>query len=603
MKTTLASRLALVFTCFLLAFAFLIPTLLLAQETSPAKSTDTSTSDKLQQAEAEFQTASEAASTAKEGRDEAAASWAIEHYGWLSLLPPLAAIVLAVVTRRVLISLLIGVCLGAAIRAEYVPWDSLVQAFEVYLWGALQDSTHLRIMAFTLLMGAMVGVATRAGGMHGLVELLLPLAKSRRGGQLVGWVLGLLVFFDDYANTVVLGNTLRPMADRLRLSRAKLAYLVDSTSAPVAGVAIISTWIAVELDYIAQGLKQAQLATGSNMDLAYELFWQSIPYRFYVIWALITVPLVALLKRDLGPMLAAERRAWNNPEVESDSSMLDEAFTLPPEHTPRRWWNAVLPVLSVVAIFCGWLFVCSRLETEPDTTQALFYSALTGLVVALLLARFQKLLTPVDVVRAALAGGQTMLPGLCVLWLAWALAGVTASGELNTGGYIAYLMRPESQSWLSHLLTWLPQSLPALVFLLAAIVSFSTGSSWATMAILVPLSIEAAAQLPGVGPGSAALVHPWLLCTVGSVLAGSIFGDHCSPISDTTVLSSQASGCPHLLHVETQLPYALLGGILSIFASLLVGFGLSVWLVLPLGTLSLIAWLWFRGENAEEPAS
>ena len=123
------------------------------------------------------------------------------------------------------------------------------------------------------------------------------------------------------------------------------------------------------------------------------------------------------------------------------------------------------------------------------------------------------------------------------------------------------------------------------------------------MAILVPLSIEAAAQLPGVGPGSAALVHPWLLCTVGSVLAGSIFGDHCSPISDTTVLSSQASGCPHLLHVETQLPYALLGGILSIFASLLVGFGLSVWLVLPLGTLSLIAWLWFRGENAEEPAS
>ena len=232
-----------------------------------------------------------------------------EHpYGWLSIAPPLVAVVLAIATRRILASLVAGLAFGAMVTAGGQPVTALIDLFETHLWQTAIDAEKLRVFAFSLLLSAMIGVIQVSGGMRGLVELLTPWARSRRSGQLVTWLLGLLVFFDDYANCLLVGGTMRATSDRLRISREKLAFLVDSTAAPVAGVAVISTWIAIELEYIREGLLNLdpQLATGLN---PFELFIACIPYRFYVIQMLLFLPLMAMLRRDFGPMLAAERRA------------------------------------------------------------------------------------------------------------------------------------------------------------------------------------------------------------------------------------------------------------------------------------------------------
>lgn len=517
-------------------------------------------------------------------------------HGWLSLAPPLVAIALAVSLRRVLVALAGGVFTGALVLAEFDPLAAAASSLEGLLWPALKDEGHLRVIAFTLLMGAMVGVVSRSGGMQGLVNLLVPLARGRRGGQLVTWVLGLVVFFDDYANTVLLGNTLRPVTDRLRISRQKLAYLVDSTAAPVAGLAFVSTWIATEVSFIADGLRDADLPGD-----AYAIFLATIPYRFYVLWGLGFVALVALLARDFGPMLRAERQALAAlPESVRSRLELDEAL-VPPGHIPHRAVNAVVPVAVVVAGVLGLLYATGinalrgdeaapptwrTILGHSDSYLAMLYGSLAGLVVAVLLARAQTLLSWPELQHAAGVGARTMLPGLAVLVLAWALSAVTQKDHLDTGGYVGGLLKQQIPLWL----------LPTLVFVLSSAIAFATGTSWGTMGLMVPLSISTTVGM--LAAGQATADHPLLLATVGSVLAGAVFGDHCSPISDTTVLSSQASGCPHLEHVETQLPYAALVGLVAVVCGTLpAGFDLPLAALHAAGGLTLLAALLLLGRR------
>ena len=271
---------------------------------------------------------------------------------WWSLVPPLVAILLAIATRRVVLSLFLGVVMGVVILECRQPAPTLVHGAvelgESHLWTQLADSDHLRVFAFTLLMGAMIGVINRAGGMHGVVNALAPLAKSKRGGQLMTWALGLIVFIDDYANTLLLGNTMRPLTDRLKISREKLAYLVDSTAAPVSGLALVSTWVAGEIGYIEDGYKAAV----SDVPVGgFEIFIATIPYRFYVLWALLLVFLVGLLRKDFGPMLAAEQRAANGLTPKwSSPSATEETLAHARDDIPHRWFNAVLPVLVTVTV-------------------------------------------------------------------------------------------------------------------------------------------------------------------------------------------------------------------------------------------------------------
>ncbi len=532
------------------------------------------------------------------------------NYGWWSVVPPVVAIGLAIATRRVVTSLLVGTVVGTLILKDWSanrnPLTSVADLCEDHLWPSLCHPDHIRVFAFTALMGAMIGVIHRMGGMQGVVLALTPLARTRRGGQLLTWFLGLLIFIDDYANTLLLGSTMRPLADRLRISREKLAYLVDSTAAPVAGLAVVSTWVATEISYIQTGLDELNLPSGS-VD-GFNVFIASIPYRFYVLWTLLFVPLVALLGRDLGPMLRAERLALASREGGRHGQLGPAADV---EEVPHRWYNAAIPVLMTLGVTI-WLLLLTGAQkvqggwpdqvswralvqffNHGDSYLSLVYGSLVGLLVAMGLARLQRILTLEQAQSAAFDGARLVLPALTILWLAWALSGITGQDQLGTGTYLGGLLQKSID------VRWMP----TLVFLLAAFVSFSTGTSWGTMAILMPIVVSATYRMLTASAPPADPYHPLMIAAVGSVLAGSIFGDHCSPISDTTVLSSQSSGCHHMAHVWTQLPYALLVAATAVICGTLpVGFGWPVWPLHLLGLFVLTLMLWTFGRRVEATA-
>jgi Na+/H+ antiporter NhaC len=518
-----------------------------------------------------------------------------DSYGCLSLVPPLIAITLAIATHRVVASLLAGIFAGTCILANGNPMIAIGTTCETHLWTSLSDGDHLRVFIFTLLMGAMVGVMRQSGGMEAIVNGIAPLARSRRGGQLTVWGLGLIIFFDDYANSLLLGNTMRPLTDRLRISREKLAYLVDSTAAPVSGLALVSTWVAGEIGYIEDGLAGTQLAGSAT---AFELFIATIPYRFYVLWALLLVPLVAILGRDFGSMLVAERRAFHQPSPPNSNGGTLAAGS-------SQWPNAVIPVLTVVLVTIilisatGWYALATEPTIEPSLLNifgngnsylSLVYGSLTGLLMALLLGRWNARIDLPSLKAAASEGAIQVVPALTILWLAWALSGITKADYLGTGEYLGHLLVGSVDA------RWMP----TIVFLLASMVAFSTGTSWGTMGILMPLVVPTTIQLLGANQMQVSPHDPLLIGSIAGVLAGAIFGDHCSPISDTTVLSSQASGCDHVAHVRTQMPYALLvAGISVVCGTIPIGFGASVWFVLPIGVAAMVAWLSVVGSRCE----
>lgn len=534
------------------------------------------------------------------GAEQAAGPVEPPQYGWWSVVPPLTAIVLAIVTRRVVASLLLGILAGAWVLADGHPLEALRATLLDYLWNAFADADHFSVFAFTLLMGSMVGVVQRSGGMHALVRQLSRLANTRRRGQLMTWLLGMLIFFDDYANSLLLGTTMQPMGDRLKISREKLAYLVDSTAAPVAGLALISTWVAGEVGYIETGFRQLGPA-GEGFD-AFVVFVETIPYRFYALWALVFVALVGWLDRDFGPMLAAERAASQGPVEQAERQHEADSAVLQPQHsTGRHWALAVVPIAVVVLVVLGML-VISGFASQPsdeasvwqiigagNSFMALVYGALAGWLCAVWMARYSGACNVAEIRAATGVGAQLMTPALAVLWLAWTLSSTTDEQHLGTARFLAGLVGDDlSTAWL-----------PTLGFLLAGVVAFSTGTSWGTMGILMPLVVQFSFRLLSAEGVDVTPQNPLLLATIGGVLAGAIFGDHCSPISDTTVLSSRASGCDHIAHVRTQMPYAVLVGVVAVVCGTLpVGWGFPVWPLHVVALIVLIGSLLLLGRRA-----
>jgi len=456
-------------------------------------------------------------------------------------------------------------------------------------------------------------LVSRNGGMQGVVEALARRAKTPQSAQFMTWLLGVLIFFDDYANTLLVGNTMRPVTDRLRVSREKLSYLVDATAAPVAAIAFISTWIGAEISYIEGGLEKLPVV-GLG---AYQVFLYSLSYAFYPIFTLIFMLLIIGMKRDFGPMFAAEWRARAGASQRSTPTASglgnsvsgdahgvggethlggagagDADFSMAPGLTPSPWL-AIIPVLVVVLlVLLGLAATGYEAKTWADSTiprsqklsitigganayTALLWGSFGGLLTAVALSLLTRRLSVHDAVESVLKGFKTMLGAVVILILAWVLAGITV--KLETANFL-------TQQLLSVNLG--PGWLPALTFVLASLVAFSTGTSWGTMAILFPLVIPASWQLTeqaGIPHAEAVAI----LCNVVStVLAGSVLGDHCSPISDTTIMSSLASGCSHIEHVRTQLPYALVVGGVSIgVGTLPTGFGLPPWISFMAGTI------------------
>lgn len=538
--------------------------------------------------------------------------------GWLSLLPPLAAIALALVFREVVVSLFAGVWLGALFLSGYDPVTATLTSVDRFALEALADPDHAAIIMFSLLLGGMVGVMSRTGGTRGIVEGLRPWATTRRRGQFLAWLAGVFIFFDDYANTLIVGNTMRPVTDRLGISREKLSYIVDSTAAPVAAMALISTWIGFEISLIGDSLATAAAQT-TDMALRADLlaasqspftvFVHSIPYLFYPILALLFVLLTVVTRRDFGAMHAAEARAASGGGVHRPGAMLatDTSGGLiePPEGVPHRWYNAAIPVGLVIVTALLGIFSTGSASLGPgthslwaivgaaDPFKSLIWGSFIGSVAALGLAVGQRVLTLQQAIEAWIGGMRAMLLAMIILVLAWSLGGVTEA--LGTGPYLSAVLGES-----------LPiQLLPVLVFVIAAVTSFATGTSWGTMAILFPVAVPLAVDMgAGVGFGGGEQ-YSILLGVVSSIMAGSIFGDHCSPISDTTVMSSMASACDHVDHVRTQLPYALIVALVGMaVGDIPTAFGLNPAISLVVGLVLLYGILRIFGRHAvpvEEP--
>ena len=510
---------------------------------------------------------------------------------WLSILPPVCAIVIALLFKRVIPALLVGVVLGAwLIEGLTVSgfWRGLLSSFEVYVLNALANRDHADILLFTMMIGGMVGIISRNGGMQGLVNTIARWADSARHAALATASMGMAVFFDDYANTLVVGNTMRPVTDSKGISREKLAYIVDSTAAPVACIALVTTWIGYEVGLIGDSLSQID---GIDMD-AYILFLHTIPYSFYPLLAIIFVFMVCWSGKDFGPMLAAEKRARleRGPRIpdEMPQENNDSGPIAAVEGRPHRAINAILPVVVLIGSVLVGLYVTGTqaLEKESadmrdiigasDSYRALLWASFLSVLCASILSMAQRILDLEAVVDAWYRGMRSMIMALIILILAWALGETT--DILRTADFLV-----------SKLGETLPAfTLPVIVFLLAAGTGFATGSSWGAMGILIPLVLPLTwAVLQSQGLANPEHMHI-LYSAISAVLAGAVWGDHCSPISDTTILSSLSSGCDHVEHVRTQLPYALLVGLTALFAcSLPVALGMPWWLGLMIGVLIL----------------
>jgi Na+/H+ antiporter NhaC len=525
------------------------------------------------------------------------------------LLPAFLAIGLAFWTKNVLFSLFVGIFAGAwlvlgqwSLQTGFI---SLLKVPDTYLLQAMSDSSHAGILLFTLMVGGLIALLTQSGGLFRLLGLIKGYARNATRTQGLVMATGMLIFIDDYANTIIAGNLFRGIADRYRISREKLSFIIDATSAPVASLSVISTWIAYELGLLATALNNAGLENN-----AYAVFIQSLPYRFYAILLLVFIVGIIVMGRDWGPMWRAERRARSTGQVTDPAStpMLSKEIQGWEDKILEtgRWYHGLLPLLVLVfTVLFGFYWdgkqslIMSERYTQAtgwldvfgaaDPIKVLIWAALLSTLCAFLMMVVQKIFDFTQAIEVWMDGLKSMVFPAVVLIFAWGLSAVL--NELEAGKVLSGLL----QGWIEY--PWMPTMTFALGFLIA----FSTGTSWGTMAILFPLCVPAVHDLYLASGQPMAQFEPILYSTVGAVLTGAIFGDHVSPISDTTIMSSMWSGVDHMDHVQTQMPYALTVGAVAIGLGYLPsGYGISPWLLLLLGSVTLLMIIRFVGKKVEE---
>ena len=511
---------------------------------------------------------------------------------WMSILPPLVAIVMALLIKEVISSLFVGVLTGTFLMALYggaspagALGGGLLRVVDTYIVGSLFDADHVTIIVFTLIIGGMVRIITANGGMQGVVNWLSRRARGPRSGQLMTFLMDLCIFFDDYSNTLVVGNTMRPIADRLKVSREKLSYIVDSTSAPVVAVAFVTTWIGAELSYIQDGINVIGLNTS-----AYSVFFHSLAYSFYPFLTLGFVLMIILSGRDFGPMLKAERKARLAEAVTTEQTNA--------EPQSAHIVDALIPLLVLIIgtviglIFTGYdadvwsdghMGFFSKLSAtigSANSYKALLWASLLSLLTAIVITLLRGKIKFGKVMEEMVEGFKSMLNAVLILTMAWSIALVAK--DMHTAQFVSQLLLQWALS---------PVLVPVLTFLLAALIGFSTGTSWGTMAILYPLILPSSWLLCQEQGMSLEATMPLFYNVVASVLAGSVMGDHCSPISDTTIMSSLASRCDHMQHVSTQMPYALTVGAVALLAGVLpTALGMPSWVsfLVGFGALGLV---------------
>ena len=537
-----------------------------------------------------------------------------DKFGLLTLIPPLVAIVLAFITKNVVVSLFLGVLSGSFMLSlnGYNVFGALVNAFLDFIdraLYALADPWNAGIILQVLVIGGVINLVAKMGGAKAIAEALAKRAKTAKSTQLITWFMGICVFFDDYANALIVGPIMRPVADKMHISRERLAFIIDATAAPIAGLAIISTWIGLEVGLI----NDAFVGIGVEAD-AFGIFLQTIPYRFYNILILAFIVITSVTLKEFGPMRDAEiaARKRKNQSVEEVAVGLEvnsvESDMEPKEGVKLSIWNAIIPIgVLIVAALASFYYsgysaimggedaaLIKLLNDSPasftaikecfalaDASVALFQSALFASIVAIIMAVCKKIFTVSEAIDVWIDGMKGLLITGVILILAWSLSSVIK--EVGTAAFLVEKLKTALPMFL----------LPSLIFILGSIMSFATGTAYGTMGILMPLAIPLAHSM---NPEMS-----FVIVSTSAVLTGAIFGDHCSPISDTTILSSMGSGCDHIAHVKTQIWYALFVAFITIvFGYIPAGLGLPIYLILPVALLAVYAGVQILGKKVEE---
>ncbi|WP_223701438.1 Na+/H+ antiporter NhaC family protein [Sutcliffiella deserti] len=485
-----------------------------------------------------------------------------------SLIPPVLAILMVILTRRVLLSLGAGILAAALLLADFNPltmivliWDTVVGLFysvedkELNLW-------NIYILLFLIILGIITAFISITGGSRAFGDWAQARIKSRRGSKLLTAVLGIIIFIDDYFNALAVGQISRPLTDRHKVSRAKLSYLIDSTSAPICVVSPVSSWGAVIIGIIGT---EVLLEQGITDITAFSAFLQIIPMNLYVFSALIMVFLVSYFNINIGPMRKHEDRAMKTGQLyDPDKEVPGELSEDLPSSSKGKIGNLVWPIVALFAGVIGAMLWTGYTAIEGDVSllaifentdpsASLFYGGIFALVVSFYFLFRQISLGGITgnvVGKGVAAGTKSMLPAIYILLFAWTIGGLI--GSLGTGDYLAGIVADSNMNI---------AFLPVIIFIIAGFTALATGTSWGTFGLLLPIA----------GQIAAATDISLLLPVLAAVLAGAVFGDHCSPISDTTILSSTGAGCNHIDHVLTQLPYALISAGVAIVGYIVLG--------------------------------
>lgn len=487
-----------------------------------------------------------------------------------ALLPPLIAIALALITKEVYTSLFVGILVGAALYANFNFEGTIAHMFVTGFIGALSNKWNVGILLFLVLLGSIVALMNKAGGSVAFGQWASKHIKTRLGAQLATICLGALIFVDDYFNCLTVGSVMRPVTDKHKVSRAKLAYLIDATAAPICIIAPISSWAAAV----------AAFAQGSGMN-GIELFVRAIPYNFYALLTIIALLAITISKFDFGPMKKFEQLAEKETAKKADkNASFDEEIS-----NKGTVKDLVLPVIVLIIscvigmIYSGEFFTPGTegyhnfitAFANSDASVGLVYGSFAGVIFTILYMVIRKVLSFKQATECIPEGFKAMVPAIMILTCAWTLKIITDS--LGADVYIAGLVKESAASFMNFL--------PAIIFLVAVGLAFATGTSWGTFGILIPIVI---ATFNGFG-------SEITIIAISACMAGAVCGDHCSPISDTTIMASAGAQCNHIDHVSTQLPYALTVAAVSFITYIVAGFIQNAFISLAIGIVLMLATL------------
>ena len=482
------------------------------------------------------------------------------------LVPPLVAIVLALITKEVYSSLFIGILVGGLFYSGFSFEGTVNHIFQNGFIGVLSDSYNVGILVFLVILGAMVSMMNKAGGSAAFGRWAATHIKSRVGAQLATILLGCLIFIDDYFNCLTVGSVMRPVTDKHKVSRAKLAYLIDATAAPVCIIAPISSWAAAVTGFV----------EGAD---GFSLFIRAIPYNFYALLTIVMMVTLVISKMEYGPMKQHELNALKG-DLHSTPAGTGDKFDDEVTGNPKGGViDLIIPVICLILcciigmIYTGGFFDgvgIIEAFSNCDASVGLAYGSFFGLVISIVLYMVRKVLSFKECMGCLPEGFKAMVPAILILTMAWSLKAMTDS--LGAAEFVANFINSYAKGLMNFL--------PAIIFLVACVLAFASGTSWGTFGILIPIVVDAFA-------GNETM----MIIAISACMAGAVCGDHCSPISDTTIMASAGAQSNHINHVNTQLPYAITVAAVSFITYIVAGFVKTAWIALPVGIVLMIATL------------